>query len=115
MCSKENHDNNSKLDDICRMLEDFKNAGEIAFTSLSDVPLSDLTPSTSDDQVKVEQETVTISTLKEDGGKVMNYDSSTVPELKDLEPLAKEERNQRKMDKNDVLFIAVGWIVLPAF
>ena len=58
---------------------------------------------------------MTISTNKEEGGHVTNYDSSTLPELKDLESLAKQERIERKLDKNDVLFIAVGWLVLPAF
>ena len=29
--------------------------------------------------------------------------------------MAKQERIERKLDKNDELFIAVGWIVLPAF
>ena len=106
---------NSTLGDIERMLDDFKNAEEIAFTALSDVPLSDLTESLYDERLDHRNETVTISTLKEDGGEVMNYDSSTVPELKELEELAKKERIERKMTKDDVLFIAVGWIVLPAF
>ena len=113
--SKDDDGKSSKLDDISRMLDDFKNAGEIAFTSLSDVPLSDLTESLYDERLDHRDETVTISTLKEDGGEVVNYDSSMVTGLKELEELAKKERVERKMDKNDVLFIAIGWIVLPAF
>ena len=89
-----------------------KNANEIAFTSLSDVPLSDLTDSLQDERLNLRNETVTISTNKEEGGHVTNHDSSTLPQLKDLEELAKQERIERKLDKNDVLFIAVGWIVL---
>ena len=105
----------SKLGDILRMLDDFENADEIAFTSLSDVPLSDLTESLCDEWLDLRNETVTISTSKEEGGDVTDYDSSTLPELKDLEALAKQERIERKLDKNDVLFIAVEWLVLPAF
>ncbi len=100
--SKDNDGKSSKLEDICCMLDNFKNAGEIAFTSLSDVPLSDLNASLYDDWVNLLHETVTISTLEEDGGEVMNYDSSTIPELKELEQLAKKEHVERKMDKNDV-------------
>ena len=44
-----------------------------------------------------------------------NADSSTIPYLKELEVLAKEECNERKLDNNDMLFIAVAWVVLPAF
>jgi len=115
LSSKDNDGKSTKLDDISCMLDDFVNAGEIAFTSLSDVPLSDLTESLYDERLDHLNETVTISTLKEDGGEVMNYDSSMVQGLKELEELAKRERVERKMDKNDVLFIGVGWIVLPAF
>ena len=115
LASKDNVGKSSKLGDISRMLGDFENAQEIAFTSLSDVPLSDLTESLYDERLDHRNETVTISTKKEDGGEVMNYDSSMVPELKELEELAKKERVERKMGNNEVLFIAVGWIVLQAF
>ena len=94
------------------MLEDFANSDEIAFASLSDVPISELTQSLHDDRLDNRNETLTIST--EEAGEVINADSSTVPYLLDLEPFAKEKQIQRELDKNDVLFIAVAWIVLLA-
>ena len=98
------------------MLDDFGNADEIALLhGLSDVPLSDLMESLCDERLDFCNEAVTIPTNKEEGGHVIKYDSSTLPELKDFEALAKQERIERKLDKNDVLFIAVGWLVLPAF
>ena len=77
LASKSNVGKDStKLGDISRMLDDFENANEIAFTSLSDVPLSDLTDSLQDERLNLRNETVTISTNKEEGGHVTNHDSS---------------------------------------
>ena len=45
LASKSNIGTDSKIGDIARMFEDFENSDETAFTSLSDVPLSDLTDS----------------------------------------------------------------------
>ena len=61
------------------MLGDFENADEIAFTSLTDVPPSDLTESLYDEQLDHHNETVTISTNKEEGGDVTNLIHSYFP------------------------------------
>lgn len=108
-------DKTDTADDITNMIDNFITSEEIAFTCISDVPISDLEDGNSSDKVVDPNETVTIITKKSSTGHVTNNDALTLPSLKPIETEAKKERKERSMTPADVLFIGIGWIVIPAF
>ena len=75
--------NNTAPDDISRMLDDFEKSDEVAFTAISDVPVTDFNDS--DDVDNLGRETITVSTKKNALGEVTNEDHRTVPSLKEIE------------------------------
>ena len=112
----------TKKSDIEMMFDDFESSEEIAFTVLSDVPYSELDT----EQLKNinynnvtervnNNQSITLCTTKSTDGKVINTPVSEIPLVKDIEPIAKEERKDRQMPLSDTLFISVAWVVLPAF
>ena len=108
-------DKSNTADDISDMIDNFITSEEIAFTCISDVPLADLEVADANKKDLDTNETVTIMTKKTPTGDVSNDDALTLPSLKLIEAEAKKERKERSMTPNDVLFIGIGWIVLPAF
>ena len=97
--------------DITNMLDDFHDSNEIAFSTVSDVPMDLLT----DDLIGSTEDTVTISTTKKANKDVEIKEMSTLDFGKDIEDAAKNEQEEEKMSKKDVLFIAIAWLVMPAF
>ena len=96
----------SKEDDICRMLQNFKDSDDIKFTTLSDIPVQDLKGYDG-----VSNETVTVSTTKNDDGTVTNTPVSELLGLSslNLDETAKREREERAISKSDVMFMSVAW------
>lgn len=111
-CVGQNEGNTNTSDDSSRMLQNFENADEIKFTTLSDVPVSELK------DMKFEHppgETLTISTTKGDDGVLSNKCIDDDPLLHPLSQNAKKARLTRSMEKGQYLFMSIAWIVLPAF
>ena len=107
------------------MFDNFESSDKIAFTVLSDVPYSELDSEQlnsikynnhkADRNHHNHNESITLCTTKSVDGKVINTPVSEIPLVKDIEPIAKEERKDRQMPLCDTLFISVAWVVLPAF
>ena len=91
------------------MIQDFKASDEIAFTSISDFPIDQLTT-----DLKDTRETVTISVTKVKDS-LQYEDATTLPSLAEYKSAAKEERVQREMSKTTTLFITVAWMILPMY
>ena len=77
-------------DDVARMLSRFENSDEIKFTTISDVPTSELRDVTLGPD---DAPSVVMSTTKGDDGQVRNSDLSCVP---GVEGLVKQTRISRK-------------------
>ena len=101
----------SRKCDITNMLDDFQDSNEISFSTVSDVPMDLLT----DDLMGSTKDTVTISTTKIANEDVEIKEMSTLDFGKDIEAAAKNEREEKNLKKKDVLFIAIAWLVIPAF
>ena len=109
-------------DDISEMLDTFKSSNEIAFTTISDVPMTELEDvdinhgkSSYHQDPEYQDETVTVSTTKDASGKVTTTEVNDLPELAPVDEFAKTERANRQLPKNNFLFISIAWILLPAF
>ena len=98
-------------DDIDSMIDNFENSQEVKFTTLCDVPLSELTSSGDDDLLT----SITMSTIKDDNGNIVNTPVKDIPSLAALGPLAKSERVRRQLSVAQYLFISIAWTVLPVF
>ena len=103
----------SAEDDITLMMDNMYKSKEISFVSLADVPANDYCdgPVLNDSSG-----TVTISTRKHFSGDV---ECRQIPpegsEVSCLTPQIIQERHGRHLDREDILFIGVAWIVKPAF
>jgi hypothetical protein len=95
------------MNDIDRMVANLEKRGDVKFTTLSDTPESMLEGGG--------QGTVTMSTVKEEDGTVVNTDIKDLPEISNLEENVKLERQQRNLSAAEVLFISIAWTVIPAF
>ena len=119
LASKDDRPNDKRFDDIARMIEDFEDSQEIAFTSIADVPINDFEEGNiadkSDTAIQTSQQTITVCTKKSPLGIVTNDDAHTLPTLEQIEKIAKEERKERAMAPDQILFIGVAWVVIPAF
>ena len=117
LCRKANGKLNSTKDDIDFMMENFVNSDEISFISLSDVSAKDFFDTNADPKSLTEDDndTVTISTYKVSPGDVRYTEIKNHSSLEGLSKQISEERVERKLLKNDALFIAVAWISKPAF
>lgn len=100
--------NTSREDDISRMLSDFKESDDIKFTTLSDIPMQDLEGCDGGSNG-----TITVSTTKNDDGTITNTPVSQLLELASLklDETAKQEREERAISEDDVMFMSVAWIV----
>lgn len=115
-------------DDIANMIEGFKSSNEIMFSTLSDARPTDFDDDCSEmdgdtssvgtarkDGNTGSDGTITVSTLKNDNGDVVNTPVSTIPELAPIEAIAKQERQERSLFDTEMLFISIAWLVLPMF
>ena len=96
-------------DDVTRMLADFENSRSVKFTTVSDVPLSEL----SSNQSHSENGTVTLSTTKTAGGTIVNTPVADIPKLSHLADIARHARTTRKLNPSQYLFMAIAWTMLP--
>lgn len=94
------------------MLDDFKDPNEIAFSTICDVQVSELEGELKSNDNPAQ--TMTVAT-KKIYGDISNKDVNSLPALKDLEDQVKEERRERNLSINDILFIGIAWIVIPIF
>ena len=94
------------------MLNNFQASTEIKFTTLSDVPVSELADLTTNDSLFSH---LTISKTKEDDGKISNTRIDSDPSLAPLCEIAQSERNKEKLAAAQYPFTSIAWIVLPAF
>jgi hypothetical protein len=109
----------STKDDIDHMMDNFELSNEISFVSLSDVPVKEYfelydnhkeLPSITD------METITVSMTKQFSGVAHYRELNEIDdETKSLSKQIRDERCERQLKKEDALFIAVAWIVKPAF
>ena len=116
MGRKSNGKLDSTKDKIDIMMGDFVNSDEISFISLSDVSATDFFDT--DAQVnsdKTPDDTVTISSFKLSPGDVRYTKIKNNTNLEGLSKQISEEQQERNLSKKDALFIAVAWIVKPAF
>ncbi len=100
------------------MITNFKDSNEISFISFLDVPIQDYMDGTGDNNhddrthiLMADKVTVTISTYK-------NFDREiTFTEIGDkkLSQRVADKRRERQLNQSDGLFIAVAWILKPAF
>ena len=100
------------------MIENFSTSDDISFISLSDVSGKVFFDNNLDAQVKSpthQDDTMTISTYKVSPGEVRYTDIKNNNKLVGLSNEISEEQEERKLSENDALFIAVAWIVKPAF
>jgi len=89
---------------------------EIPFVSLSDVPVKEFFESQESNTLKcnTNQDTVTISTMKSFSGDSHYREMNENPNTECLLDQIIEERQERNLNNEDALFIAVAWIVTPA-
>ena len=102
----------SATDDIARMLDNFEKSDDIKFTTISDVPTSELRrlPPGHEDHPSV-----VLSTTKGENGNVISTDLSSVPAANGLVKQTRITRKSRKILANQYQFIGIAWIVLPLF
>jgi hypothetical protein len=111
--------NQSHNNDIECMINNFRESNEISFISFSDVPVQGYLDGTNVDSsndaiqsIIASKDTVTISTCKVSSSNIKFREISDI-NLKNSR--VSEEREERKLNKKDGLFIAVTWILKPAF
>ncbi len=85
---------------------------KISFVSLSDVPIKDYFDVNNTD---CDVDTMTISTTKSFTGHVHYEPIDESYEISSFSAQINEERSERCLQKEEALFIAVAWIVKPAF
>jgi len=106
---KGNSNDDSKKGDSAAMLNDFHESKEISFTTVSDVPMDLLSESSPSDEG-----TITVSTTKDANAEVKIQEIFELDFRKDIEHAAKKEQEENKLRKQDVLFIVITWVVIPA-
>jgi hypothetical protein len=112
LCRRENGDLNSPRDDIDQMMDNMAKSDEISFVSLSDVPMKDYFDVNSTD---CDVTTMTMSTTKLFTGHVLYEPINKSSAISSLATQINEERSERNLQNEQALFIAVAWIVKPAF
>jgi hypothetical protein len=85
---------------------------EISFVSLSDVPINNYFDELITDY---DVDTLTISTSKSFTGQVHYQPVNESSAISTLSEQINEEKTERNLQKEEALFIAVMWIVKPAF
>ena len=109
-------------DDISMMLHNFKQSKEIAFTTMSDIPIDMFESLPDKDEninpqvpAKHENMTLTVSTTKDHTGEIIINRATDIDGLSPLEAVAKKTRVERKICSSQYLFMSIAWIYLPAF
>ena len=95
--------------DVTRMLADFENSRSVKFTTVSDVPLTEL----SSNQSHSKNGTATLSTTKTANGTIVNTLVADIPKLSHLADIARHARTTRKLNPSQYLFMAIAWTMLP--
>jgi hypothetical protein len=108
LCRRESGDLHSPRDDIIQMMDNMAKSDEISFVSLSDVPIKDYF-----DDYNVD--TLTMSTTKSFTGHVHYQPINESFAISTLSAQINEERTEWNLQNEEALFIAVAWIVKPAF
>ncbi|KAL7546985.1 hypothetical protein ACHAWF_010307 [Thalassiosira exigua] len=65
--------------------------------------------------MKENNDTITLCTNKDDTGQINCIPVSTMPLVKDIKLVAKDERRERNLPLTDTLFISIAWVLRPAF
>jgi hypothetical protein len=94
------------------MMDNLAKSDEISFVSLSVVPIKDYFYVTTTD---CDVDTITLSTTKAFTGQVHHEPINESSAISSLSAEIYEERSERYLQKEKALFIAVAWIVKPAF
>jgi hypothetical protein len=112
LSNKTSGKHDSAKDDIELMIDDFESSDEISFVSLSNVPMKEFFPDLAED---TKDDTVTISSYKSSPGCVISKKIKDYADMSDLANIVPQERVERNLISTENLFIAVAWIVKPAF
>ncbi len=112
LCRRENGDLHSPRGDIDQMMDNMAKSDKISCVSLSDVPIKDYFDELSTDY---NVDTLTMSTTKSFTGHVHYQPINVSSAISSLSAQINEERTERNLQKEKALFIAVAWIVKPAF
>jgi hypothetical protein len=113
LCRRENgEDLHSPRDDMDQMMDNMAKSDKISVVSLSDVPIKDYFGELSTDY---DVDTLTMSTTKSFTGRVHYQPIHESSAISTLSAQISEERTERNLQKEETLFIAVAWIVKPAF
>jgi hypothetical protein len=94
------------------MIDNLAEADKISFVSLSDVPIKDYFDVTT---TAFDVDTLTILTSKAFNGHVHYEPIKESSAISSLSAQIKEKRSEQYLQKEEALFIAVAWIVKPAF
>ena len=109
---REDGDLHSPRDDIDQMMDNMAKTDKISFVSLSGVPIKDYFDELSTDY---NVDTLIMSTTKSFTGRVHYQPINESSAISSLSAQINEERTERNLQKEEALFIAVAWIVKPAF
>jgi hypothetical protein len=112
LCRRENGDLHSARDDIAQMMDNMAKSDDISFVSLSDVPIKNYFDEFSTDY---NMDTLTMSTTRSFTGHVHYQPINESSAISTLSTQINTERTERNLQKEEGLFIAVAWIVKPAF
>jgi hypothetical protein len=112
LSNKTSGKHDSAKDDIELMIYDFESSDEISFVALSNVPMKESFPDLGED---TKDDTVTISSYKSSPGCVISKKIKDHADMSDLANKVAQERVERNLIITENLFIAVAWIVKPAF
>ncbi len=113
---KNNQDDGGGGSDIDSMLANFEKSNKICFTKLSDVPQKEFledTNSSRNNNSSDEDESITVSTTKHSDGSIINSPASKISSIQRIEPLTKVDCRECNLSKNEILFFAIAWTVLP--
>ncbi len=112
LCRREHGDLNSPRDDIDQMMDNMAKSDKITFVSLADVPIKDYFDVNS---TVCDMTTVTMSTTKLFTGHVHYESINESSAISSFSKQINEERSELNLQKKEALFIAVAWIMKPAF
>ncbi len=112
LCRREHVDPNSPRDDIDHMMDNMAKSDMISFVSLSDVPIKDYFDVKSTD---CNVNTMTMSTTMSFTGHVHYEPINESSAISSLSAQINEGRSEQNLQKEEALFIALAWIVKPAF
>ena len=103
------------------MIDQFESNPDVKFTTLSNIPITELksgvTASRNDLQMpnthNKSNENVTVATSKDDNGNITSTEVLNIKELSYTDETAKDERVQRELKPDQILFMAIGFVFIP--